>query len=123
MKKSLSFVTSLLLVLALSACSLLGSPIAEKVASVVDDYCNEPFAARQLYRDTVNEELATEGHSIEVKCAGDPDVVGAIGGPVALDLVAAVDTFCVSRDAAVLSTRHDVAVRCRDPGEGGQWKG
>lgn len=56
-----------------AGCQLLGAPIAEKVADVVDDYCKEPFGARQLYRDTVNSELAAEGHSIEVSCAGDPE--------------------------------------------------
>ena len=66
--------TTILLALAAlaSGCSLLGQPIAEKVADVVDTYCDEPLSARQVYRETVNAELAAEGHSIEVTCAGDP---------------------------------------------------
>ncbi len=56
-------------------CALLGEPIAEKVADVIDDYCKEPLSARQVYRDTVNRELAAEGHSVSVTCAGDPVAV------------------------------------------------
>lgn len=122
MKKTIVLLTTVL-TLSLGACSLLGGPIAEKVADVVDDYCSEPFAARQLYRDTVNEELSAEGHSIEVKCAGDPDVISAIGGPATEDLIAAVDAWCVGKSSSFFSGSHDVAVRCRDPGEGGRWKG
>lgn len=54
-----------------SACSLIGEPIAEKVADVVDKYCEEPASARSVYRETVNAELAGEGHAIEVTCSGD----------------------------------------------------
>lgn len=60
------------LMLAVGACALIGDPIAEKVADVIDDYCKEPYQARQLYRDTINSELAPLGHSIEVTCIGDP---------------------------------------------------
>lgn len=56
----------------IGACALIGQPIAEEVAKVIDDYCQEPFSARQVYRDTVNRELAANGHSISVTCAGDP---------------------------------------------------
>ena len=64
-----------LLVLAalLSGCTLFGDPIAEKVADVIDRYCDEPFSQRQVYRETVNLELAGEGHSIDVTCNGDPE--------------------------------------------------
>ncbi len=118
MKKIFQFVTAILLLFALSACALLGGPIAEKVADVIDDYCQEPYQARVLYRDTVNEELAAEGHSIEVRCAGDPDDVTAIGGPVSADLVAAVDGYCVAPVSVFASGRHDVAARCRGSGDG-----
>lgn len=119
MRKISSFLFAMLLTFAMSGCALLGGPIAEKVADVIDDYCTEPFAARQLYRDTVNQELASEGHSIEVHCAGDPDDVGAIGGPVSDDIVAAVDAYCAAPGNLLSTTNHRVAVRCRNPGEGG----
>jgi len=57
----------------MTGCSILGQPVAEKVASAVDKYCEEPYSARQLYRTTVNEELALEGHTVTVTCFGDPD--------------------------------------------------
>lgn len=56
---------------ALPGCSLLGDPIADKVADAVDRYCEEPQGARDLYRATINEELASEGHTIAVVCNGD----------------------------------------------------
>ena len=59
--------------LASTGCSIIGQPIAEKVADVVDKYCEEPFTQRLVYRETVNDELAGEGHSIEVTCNGDPE--------------------------------------------------
>ena len=64
-----------LLVLAalLGGCSIFGDPIAEKVADAVDRYCEEPFSQRQVYRETINAELAGEGHSVTVTCNGDPD--------------------------------------------------
>jgi len=66
--------TSLLILAALtSGCSLLGQPIAERVADVIDTYCEEPFSARQVYAETVNAELAVDGHSIDVDCSGDPE--------------------------------------------------
>lgn len=54
-----------------SACGIIGEPIAEKVADVVDRYCEEPEQARNLYRATINAELDAEGHQICVDCAGD----------------------------------------------------
>ena len=66
--------TIMLLVLAAlaSGCAFLGQPIADKVADAIDSYCNEPLNARQVYRDAINDELADDGHRIEVTCAGDP---------------------------------------------------
>ena len=65
---------ALTLILTLSGCALLGQPVAEKVAKAVDTYCEEPYQARQLYRRTVNGELAAAGHSVVITCAGDPRV-------------------------------------------------
>lgn len=59
--------------IALGGCTLFGEPIAEKVADVVDRYCEEPYSQRLVYRETVNAELAGEGHSIDVTCNGDPE--------------------------------------------------
>lgn len=57
----------------LSACSMVGTPIAERVAPVIAEYCaREPYPARQFYRQMINAELATEGHRVSVDCAGDP---------------------------------------------------
>ena len=58
--------------LIVAGCTLLGQPIADKVADAIDSYCNEPLTARQVYRDAINDELADDGHRIEVTCAGDP---------------------------------------------------
>jgi len=64
----------LLVFVALAAsCALIGQPIADKVASVVIKYCTEPYAARQLYRDTINAEMVLHGHILHVHCAGDPE--------------------------------------------------
>lgn len=58
---------------ALGACSIVGEPIAGEVANVITEYCErEPYQARTLYRDTINAELAGDGHDITVTCAGDP---------------------------------------------------
>ena len=57
----------------IGACTLFGEPIAEKVADVIDRYCEEPYSQRQVYRETVNAELAGEGHAIDVTCNGDPE--------------------------------------------------
>ena len=74
-KKAAPFiaVTALLGVfLIVGGCTLFGQPIADKVADAIDSYCNEPLYARQVYRDAINDELADDGHRIEVTCAGDP---------------------------------------------------
>lgn len=73
MKKILSLIVALLIGISSSACALLGDPVAEKVAEAIDRYCEEPLGARELYRATINAELADEGHSLVVTCAGDPD--------------------------------------------------
>ena len=69
MKRTLLLTTAI----ALSGCTLFGEPISEKVADVIDRYCEEPYSQRQVYRETINAELAGEGHSVEVTCNGDPD--------------------------------------------------
>ena len=57
---------------ALSGCSLFGG-VVEQVADTVDDYCTkEPYSQRQVYRDSINDALATKGHSVNVQCNGDP---------------------------------------------------
>lgn len=56
----------------LSACSVVGQPVAEKVADAVTEYCKEPYGQRQVYRQTVNAELYGDGHAVQVNCAGDP---------------------------------------------------
>jgi hypothetical protein len=67
--KNFAVISALLL---LSGCSLFGG-VVEKVAGVVDEYCTrETYNARQLYRDQINTELLSKGHSVEVHCAGDP---------------------------------------------------
>lgn len=125
MKKLFNLVLAILLTVAISGCSLLGGPIAEKVAGVIDDYCTEPLSARELYRDTVNQELAAEGHSIEVRCAGDPDEVTRAAPQVSPrpdpgeDLVAAVLEHCAAPGDLLSTTNHRVAVRCRSSGAGG----
>ena len=71
MKILTTTLTAVLLSLSLAGCALLGGPVAEKVAGVIDKYCEEPQRARELYRETINAELAAEGHSILVVCSGD----------------------------------------------------
>ena len=57
----------------LPGCALIGEPVAEKVAEVIDRYCEEPYLERLLFRETINDKLGLEGHSIEVICFGDPE--------------------------------------------------
>ena len=54
------------------SCAIL-SEAGDKVAAAVEYYCREPLAAREVYRDVINSELAEYGHEISVHCAGDPD--------------------------------------------------
>lgn len=59
----------------LSGCGTLGARAADKVAPVVNEYCErEPYSARLVYRNTINGEL--DGHTVEVHCAGDPEEGG-----------------------------------------------
>jgi len=53
-------------------CAIFAGPIAEKIASGVEKYCEEPLSYRQLYRNTVNASLAHTGHLVHVHCSGDP---------------------------------------------------
>ena len=71
MNKCKLFLFAVVMGITTSGCELLGAPIAEKVADVVDEYCQEPQFAREVYRSTVNAQLAADGHSIAVSCAGD----------------------------------------------------
>lgn len=69
MKKAL-----LLLALALplaTGCSIFQEEIAPKIADGVRTYCGEPQGVREVIREAVNDELASDGHSIRVTCAGD----------------------------------------------------
>lgn len=52
-------------------CAVIGDQVADEVAGAVSTYCEEPQNARALYREVVNAELAAEGHTIVVTCAGD----------------------------------------------------
>ena len=45
---------------------------ADQLAKGVRIYCDEPYQARLVVRDTVNRSLAADGHSVTVTCAGDP---------------------------------------------------
>ena len=57
--------------LALSGCGIFAG-IGEKVADGVDEYCTRStFQERMLIRDSVNNELAAKGHSVQITCAGD----------------------------------------------------
>ena len=79
MRALMTMMTAGLLVLA-SGCSVLGEPVAEKVADAIDKYCEEPFNQRQVYRESINAELLGEGHSIAVTCSGDPSAT-SMGEP------------------------------------------
>lgn len=59
-----------LVLVATVGCSLV-APLATKAAGVIDRYCDEPQNTREIVRDQINNDLALEGHSIEVTCAGD----------------------------------------------------
>lgn len=55
-----------------TACSTLFGPVAEKIASGVEKYCEEPYSYRSVYRNTVNSKLVMTGHKVHVHCSGDP---------------------------------------------------
>jgi len=56
----------------LQSCALISGPVAETIASGVEKYCDEPLGYREIYRNTVNAQLAHTGHLVHVHCAGDP---------------------------------------------------
>lgn len=66
---------TLLLVIALasliSGCALF-SEAAEKIASGVVKYCEQPLVYRSEFRNTINARLVDTGHIVHVHCAGDP---------------------------------------------------
>ncbi len=66
------FIVSAVLLAAMGGCALFGA-VAEKVASAVERYCEEPLSYRQTYGNTVNSYLSATGHVVHVHCAGDPD--------------------------------------------------
>jgi hypothetical protein len=47
-------------------------PAAEEAARGIVKYCEEPFAARSVYRNTIQAELP-DGYSVHVQCPGDPE--------------------------------------------------
>jgi hypothetical protein len=57
--------------LSLRGCTLLGAPVAEKVAEAVNRYRAEPYQSRLLLRETVNAQ--TGSNRISVYCEGDPN--------------------------------------------------
>ena len=61
----------LLIIASLSGCAFV-APAADKIADGVRIYCQEPANSRAIVRDTINRELAADGHSVRVTCAGDP---------------------------------------------------
>ena len=64
-------ILTLVSILALSGCTLF-APAADKIADGVNEYCGRVSQAeRQLVRDSVNQQLAEDGHSVRVDCAGD----------------------------------------------------
>lgn len=63
---------SILMVAVTVGCAIIGAPLAEKIASGVEKYCEEPYAYRTVYRNTINAQLTGSGHQVHVHCAGDP---------------------------------------------------
>lgn len=59
-------------IMLLTGCSTLFGPVAEKIASGVEKYCEEPYSYRSVYRNTVNSNLVVSGHKVHVHCSGDP---------------------------------------------------
>lgn len=67
------FLTSVIITATFAqGCAILAQPVAGKVASAVEKYCEEPYSYRQIYRNTVNSQLIVSGHTVHVHCAGDP---------------------------------------------------
>ena len=67
------YVVLLITVAVMLGCAAFLAPVAEKVASAVEKYCEEPYSYRQIYRNTVNAQLTVPGHAVHVHCAGDPE--------------------------------------------------
>lgn len=68
----MKYILSIITFTALTGCAILAQPVAEKVASAVEKYCEEPYSYRQIYRNTVNSQLIVSGHTVHVHCADDP---------------------------------------------------
>lgn len=69
------FLVSLALLVGLpvfSGCSTLFGPIVERIAPLIEKYCEEPYGYRSVYRNTVNSQLLVTGHKVHVHCEGDP---------------------------------------------------
>ncbi len=76
MKKSIllaakAIAAAVLVALFLNSCALF-APVAAKIASGVEKYCDEPYSFRQVYRNTINSQLTASGHVVHVHCLGDP---------------------------------------------------
>ena len=69
---ALFFVTVMVSAAIAQGCAVLGGAVAEKVATAVEKYCEEPYSYRQIYRNTVNSQLVVTGHVVHVHCSGDP---------------------------------------------------
>ena len=75
MKANMFLVASVVycvLVLSIASGCAIFSPVAEKIASGIEKYCQEPYSFRQVYANTVNSQLTASGHVVHVHCLGDP---------------------------------------------------
>ncbi len=66
-----NILTTIALALVISGCALFGEA-AEKIASGVEKYCEQPYVYRSDFRNTVNAQLSGTGHEVHVHCYGDP---------------------------------------------------
>lgn len=72
MRKNLILIGAAIVIAAVPvSCAVLGVA-AEKVATAVDRYCEEPLSHRELYGNSVNSYLVGTGHVVHVHCSGDP---------------------------------------------------
>lgn len=65
-------ITVIFMMTTLAGCAIFNEEVTPRVAKAVRLYCGEPFDVRQVVRKEVNRELAQDGHSVAVTCAGDP---------------------------------------------------
>lgn len=69
-RNSFKVITALLLAGCLAGCSLIAPHVGPELAKGINRYCEQPFAERQLVRDSINAQIAP--HSVRVTCATDP---------------------------------------------------